>query len=169
MKTKSFIYILFLICLIFLLTGCSPYLKAPIFHQISDKPLDKAVIYIYWPKSEGYRPKRYGGINYISIFTLKANDIEIGTLKHQGYFPYFAEPGKIYLTSKVKFKYGATGILDVATSPKKEIEIDVKAGEEYFIHCTEGFFGTVQPNMLVMSQVNTSSKIKDCILLEKQK
>jgi len=113
-----------LLCCLFLLAGCTSTLEGPAFRPISDRPQDKAVLYVFWPD------RRIG-----TQFTIKANDNQVGTLINGGYLPYIVEPGEIILTSKVQFKYGATGVLDAAMAPTTDFKLNVEGGKNYFVRC----------------------------------
>ncbi len=148
-------------CLISL-TNCTT-LKGPAFQPVSNKPIDKALVYFYWP-AEKLR----------THFTIKANNIKIGTIKNGGYFFYFAEPGDIELAAKVKVKLFATGILDAVSNSTTSININLEAGNDYYIRC-RGLdpklmsFSFTRGQQLEMTNVTESTaayEIQNCKLMD---
>lgn len=149
------------ICLI-LLTSCTT-MKGPAFQPVSDKPIDKALVYLYWPAE-----------NLRTHFTIKANNDKIGTIKNGGYFLWFAEPGDVELTAKVKVKLFATGILDAVSNPTTSININLEAGNDYYVRC-RGLepklmsFSLTRGQQLEMTNVTESTatdEIQNCKLME---
>ena len=112
----------------FLLSGCAtPPLKGAAFHLIENIPENKSVVYVYWTDDAA----QIKGID----FSISANGEPITDMRHGGYYPIIAEPGKLELSSHVNFKFMAVGALDVAMAPTKTLVINVDKGKEYYVRC----------------------------------
>ena len=87
--------------------------------QGADKiPTDKAVVYIYRPRT------RLGKIP----FNVKANGRVLTTLVPSGYYAYIAEPGQIEFTA-------------FDTGSSSSITVDAKAGQAYYLKGADGKWG----------------------------
>jgi hypothetical protein len=111
--------------LIAVASACS---SAPPFQPLQNAPPDKAVIYLYRiPVPSGGRKTE---------FTIQANERRIGTLPPRSCLTYLSAPGSVTFQSHVVFKFGATGLLDVAMAPDSKLALQVEAGRTY---CIEAF------------------------------
>ena len=91
--------------------------------QLENIPFDKAVVYIYRPRTpQGKIP-----------FDVKANGIVLTTLVPSGYYVYVTEPGAIEFTA---FETGP-----MARGSIFSITVDAKAGQAYYLKGRNGKFG----------------------------
>lgn len=106
-----------------LLAGCA---TSTIFQPVLDKPLDKAVIYIYRPavKGEG------------AVFLIKANGATVGDLKNGGYLHHFADPGDVELNASVKPRLFTTGMVQAIASGSTKLKLSVESGKDYYVRGT---------------------------------
>ena len=131
--------------------GCSSSLSGPLFKPVTEIPTDRSIIYLYRPDTD-----------YNTEFTISYNNIEIGILVSGGYFPFYAEPGKVKISSAVNFKMFATGLLDQAASGTKDFFFQAEQGKIYYLECK----GHQELFIKVVPEKYGLSSIKDCRLLE---
>lgn len=106
-----------------------------------ESPQDKAVIYIY-------RPRTFvGGAVSYPIFI---NNTKVTTLPHTAYYTYLADPGEVFVSAK---------------TPENEahVKLQAKAGQEYYIKggtATGVFSGRATLNQVHPKQ--GAAEIRDC-------
>lgn len=103
--------------------GCSSG-SGPLFKPITDIPEDQSLIYLYRP-DDGRSTE----------FTIKCNNKDIGILEKKEYFPFFVEEGKVEISSRVRFKLFAVGLLDLAIAQSTEFVFKAEPGKAYYIEC----------------------------------
>jgi hypothetical protein len=126
------------------LAGCASF-DGPQFSKFEQVPQGKAIVYFY-------RPKAFvGGAVSYDVWVDGIN-VPFTRIYNGGYFPYIADPGKILFKAK--------------TEAEKEIAIDAKSGEAYYIWCSVGmglFVG--RPHLEQVTREVAEPDIKNCRLL----
>jgi hypothetical protein len=109
---------------IVILSGCavSDSSLGPLFEKINTIPPNTGVVYLYIPKV-GTGPSDYWCY-------IKANGEIIASLRKEGYYPYFAKPGKIAFGGY--WDDWSYGITSSATSIIKAT-FEVQAGHTYYV------------------------------------
>jgi len=131
--------------------GCSSSLSGPLFKPTTDIPTDKSIIYLYRPDT-----------GHTTEFTMTYNNMEICILESGGYFPFFAEVGKVEISSAVNFKMFSTGLLDQAMSGSADLVFEAEPGKTYYIEC----LGHQKLTIKLVPENYGISRIKGCRLLE---
>lgn len=126
------------------LTGCAS-LQGPEFSKVTKIPEGKAVVYFYRPKAF------FGGAVSYDIW-LDGVNVPFVHVYNGGYFPYIANPGKAVFKAK--------------TEAEKEVTIEVKAGQSYYVLCSVGVgFWVGRPHLELMAKETAEADIKSCRLL----
>lgn len=146
MKNKMLLIILFPVAV--LLSGCVQSLKGPVFHAEEVTPIDKGLVYVYWTE--------YPGRKIAVDFSMEANGQFITNMEHGGYFVHEAENGPLEIKSSANFEMGVMGLLDVALTPSKRLELDIDAGEIYYVRCT--LYGGAGHSTLYMAVVDDDKR-----------
>ncbi|MDD3878011.1 MAG: DUF2846 domain-containing protein [Bacteroidales bacterium] len=112
---KSVIKFLF----VFLLTLTCSSVFSQKFTPIRDIPEGKALVYIYRPGSM---------VGAAVHYSVNANDVKVSEahLRNKSYLVFFADPGRYTFWAQV-------------TNTRREVDLDVEAGETYYIrgNCCE--------------------------------
>jgi len=131
--------------------GCSSSLSGSLFKPATDIPSDKSIIYLYRPDT-----------GHTTEFTIKYNNMEICILESGGYFPFFAEEGKVAISSSVNFKMFSTGLLVLAFSGSTDLVFEAEPGKSYYIECR----GHQELTKKLVPENYGITDIKVCRLLE---
>ena len=129
--------------------------QGALFKKVTNIPEDKCLIYIYRAEDK---------MN--TEFLIKYFDQELCILQNNGYFPYFADNGKVKLTSTVQFKMFATGILDQAIANPSELVFKAETGKTYYIECTANELGGQELSINVVPLKYGQNQIKQCSLMQ---
>jgi len=148
---KKIIQLLLVFALTMLYISCSSSLSGPLFKPVTEIPTDRSIIYLYRPDTDNN-----------TEFTISYNNIEICILMSGGYFPFYAEAGKVKISSAVNFKMFATGLLDQAASGTRDFFFQAEQGKIYYLECK----GHQELFIKVVPENYGLSSIKDCRLLE---
>lgn len=133
--------------------GCSSSLSGALFNAVTDIPADRSVIYLYRPIDDKS-----------TEFTITYNNKEICVLVSGGYFPIYAEEGKVEISSSANFKMFVTGLLQTAGST--DLFFEAEPGKYYYVM---GQPVESDPNKLSIKLVPENfgvNSIKECRLLE---
>jgi hypothetical protein len=122
-KIKSVIIFVLITSLI---SSCASIGKP--FTEVKHIPEGKALVYLFFTSYQDVYVQKV-----LAAFLVKANNKPVVDLEAGGYFPYFAEPGKLILTTKQSYRFGATGIIDPAFSPKESFTLTIEAGKTYYV------------------------------------
>jgi hypothetical protein len=148
---KKIIQLLLVFSLAMLYISCSSSLSGPLFKPVTEIPTDRSILYLYRPDTDNN-----------TEFTISYNNIEVCILVGGGYFPFYAEPGKVKISSAVNFKMFATGLLDQAASGTRDFFFQAEQGKIYYLECK----GHQELFIKVVPEKYGLSSIKDCRLLE---
>ncbi len=116
----------FACCLFFVavfLVGCSSL--GTQYVPIRTIPEGQALVYIFFPEDNSHKGS--------PCFMISTPEQPIVKLQEGGYYPYFTKPGELTLTSKLSFKYGTAGLLDVAVAPQNSIQVKIERGHTYYV------------------------------------
>ena len=133
--------------------GCSSSLSGDLFKPVTNIPADRSVIYLYRPIDDKS-----------TEFTITYNKREICVLVSGGYFPIYAEEGKVEISSSANFQMFVTGLLQTAGST--DLFFEAEPGKYYYVM---GQTLESDPNKLSMKLVPENfgvNSIKECRLLE---
>lgn len=130
---------------IILFSGCS--VSGPAFTRIDEIPKQKAVIFLYRPSS------CFGGAVSYKVWQDGINNNNpFVTIKPGGYFPYYADQGKVVLKAK--------------TEAEKSITVDVVAGKTYYVLCDVSVGILVgRPSFKLIENEKAEKEIQKCKLL----
>lgn len=138
------VYVSIVILGIIGISGCTPSYFGPRFEKIDNIPSNTGLVYLY--RSEWFRG---AGV----WFYVTANGEVIGPLYNDGYYPYFAKPGKTALNAESY--YGGKKMLDHTLS------VEVQEGHTYYIRAT------TLPQILELVTPDIGEKeIKDCKIIQ---
>ena len=146
---------LFAVIIALVYSGCASSLQGPAFTPINEIPEGKSLIYLYRPDDK----KR-------TEFEIKCNENQICIMENKGYYPFFIGEGKVEITSTVKFKMFATGLLDAGLYGSTDFVFKAEPGKIYYLECeADGGSGGQKLNIKIVPENFGSIRIKDCILL----
>ena len=131
--------------------GCASSLSGPLFKPATDIPTDKSIIYLYRPDA-----------GHTTEFLITYNNMEICDLQSGGYFPFYAEEGRVDITSTVNFKMFSTGLFDQAFSGSTDLVFEAEPGKSYYLECR----GHQNLSIKLVPESYGISSIKECRLLE---
>lgn len=111
------------------LSGCALTAKGPSFVKPSYIPVEKALIYIYQPLCYGK-----------TFHEIRANGKPITLLKKGGYYPYFADPGRVDIIGIKKARPSELVTVVLGMEPALKITLNVEGGETYYVKRHGAFF-----------------------------
>ena len=132
-------------------SGCAS-IDGPKFTQIAETPSGKSIVYLY-------KARVYGG----DTFTIGVNGVPVTNLRKGGYYPYIAEPGKLELTSSIKFRITLGLIPSVANvlMPDSTLILNIEPGKTYYVKQTSG----VILKLVEMPEETALIELEKCKLL----
>ncbi len=128
----------------FVLSGCATL--GPSFQRVEKIPENMGLVYIYRPS------KLMGGA---VKYEVEANKVLVTHLPSGGYYPYFAKPGATEFSAQ--------------TESKSAVNIEVKAGETYYIKGTLGIgFFVGRPHLVIVPADEGAKEIAECKLIPEE-
>jgi hypothetical protein len=129
-----------------LLVGCASTASGPMFQPASAVPDSQGLIYLYRPSL----PYEWG-----ASFDVEANGVLAATMLDGGYYPYYAKPGRVVLSST---RGGET------ISP---VVITVKPQEVYYVKLipVRGVF-RMKPELTLMDRKAAEAEISKTRLIQ---
>jgi hypothetical protein len=149
MTMRKIASIFIVVAMASLLSGC----VGPRFTPVTTVPADKALIYIY-------RNAAVGGV--LGNHHVFANGKPITSLYSGSYYPYLAEPGTNYLSSK---QYSLAVILDMTANINfrdRVCRIDAEASKTYYVQFE--IATTWGPKLTQVNAEKGAKDIHDCDL-----
>ena len=136
-----------LILAVFTISGCA---ADRAFSPVAEIPQNKGVLYIYRNEPDSIDAFKFFNYSVFghTVHTIEANGKPITIMENGGYFPYVVDPGKLELTTKVRFKMLVTGLGDMALSENKSIKVQINSGQ---VHYVRAFHDTAVPGWLNLS------------------
>ena len=142
-------------------SGCSSYkAKGPLYSAAATPPPGQALIYIYRPPHETFGWQR--------VYFVHADGTRLKDLKFGGYYPYETNPGHVKLDSVTHLSFGHVADIAVerAAVGGANLEIDAQAGQVYYVKMhPESHFTYIEPKLLLMTNADGESEIKECKLI----
>ncbi len=126
------------------LSGCASF-NGPKFSKYEEVPKGKAIVYFY-------RPSAFMGKGVSYDVWVDGINKPFTRIYNGGYFPYITSPGKVLFKAK--------------TEAEKEVAVDAKAGESYYVWCSIGvglFVG--RPHLEQVTKEVADPDLKECKLL----
>ncbi|MBI5471345.1 MAG: hypothetical protein HY961_03270 [Ignavibacteriae bacterium] len=142
----------FLVIIAVVWGGCSSS-AGLIFKDVVDVPKDRCVVYVYRPDDEKG-----------TEFDMRCNGEEICVLEKATYMPLYVQPGKVEISSLVRFKLFSTGLLDPALAGPSECVFTGEAGRTYFVECLANQSAGQRLSISVVPERYARIRIRECRL-----
>jgi hypothetical protein len=139
LKVNRLLMIFLLLATCALIVSCA---GGPSFVNVEEIPEQKGLIYLY-------RKSSLFGVAIVP--QIWCNGAPIVSLKSGGYYAYFADPGKTFITAKTESRTGVT--------------IEVEPGKTYYVRLRIGM-GIVagRPHLTLVDEEKGAKEIKGCKL-----